>query len=225
MRAELQRLTDRAAAESLLDVAYTTMDSPFGTLLLATTPRGLVRLGLPNQDAEELLEDLADRVSPRVLEAPAPARRGPPGAGPLLRGQARRASTSRSTGDSPTASAARCSARSPASPTARPATTPRWRERRQRTRRPRRRHRLRLQPTPNRRPLPPSPPHRRRPRRLWRRAADEESYGGVLEREGLPALAASHRTKPQDASVEPGGVPPSPPIEQKTQQFCSGSRG
>jgi methylated-DNA-[protein]-cysteine S-methyltransferase len=70
MRAELQRLTDRAAAEGLLDVAYTTTDSPFGTLLLATTPRGLVRLGLPNQDAEELLEDLATRVSPRVLEVP-----------------------------------------------------------------------------------------------------------------------------------------------------------
>ena len=33
--------------------------------------RGLVRLGLPNQDGDELLEDLAARVSPRVLEAPA----------------------------------------------------------------------------------------------------------------------------------------------------------
>ena len=44
---------------------------PFGPLLLATTPRGLVRVGLPNQDADELLVDLAERVSPRVLEAPA----------------------------------------------------------------------------------------------------------------------------------------------------------
>jgi methylated-DNA-[protein]-cysteine S-methyltransferase len=70
MKAELRRLADRAATEGLLDVAYTTMDSPFGSLLLATTPRGLVRLGLPNQDSEELLEDLATRVSPRVLEAP-----------------------------------------------------------------------------------------------------------------------------------------------------------
>ena len=70
MRAELQRLADRASEEGLLDVAYTTMGSPFGTLLLATTPRGLVRVGLPNQDAEELLEDLATRISPRVLEAP-----------------------------------------------------------------------------------------------------------------------------------------------------------
>jgi methylated-DNA-[protein]-cysteine S-methyltransferase len=61
----------RAAAEGLLDVAYTTTDSPFGELLLAATPHGLVRLGLPSQDAEELLEELAGRVSPRVLEAPA----------------------------------------------------------------------------------------------------------------------------------------------------------
>jgi methylated-DNA-[protein]-cysteine S-methyltransferase len=36
-----------------------------------TTPRGIVRVGLPNQDADELLVDLAERVSPRVLEAPA----------------------------------------------------------------------------------------------------------------------------------------------------------
>jgi methylated-DNA-[protein]-cysteine S-methyltransferase len=61
----------RAAEEGLLDVAYTSMDSPFGPLLLAQTARGLVRVGLPNQDSDELLVDLADRVSPRVLEAPA----------------------------------------------------------------------------------------------------------------------------------------------------------
>jgi methylated-DNA-[protein]-cysteine S-methyltransferase len=71
MKDSLNRLAERAAAEGLLDVAYTTADSPCGTLLLATTPKGLVRVGLPNQDADELLLDLATRVSPRVLEAPA----------------------------------------------------------------------------------------------------------------------------------------------------------
>ncbi len=69
MKASLQRLSERAAEEGLLDVAYTTADSPFGTLLLASTPRGLVRVGLPNQDTEELLVDLSERVSPRVLES------------------------------------------------------------------------------------------------------------------------------------------------------------
>jgi methylated-DNA-[protein]-cysteine S-methyltransferase len=67
----LERLRERAAAEGLLDVAYATADSPFGTLLLAKTPRGLVRLALPEEDAEATLVDLAGRISPRVLEAPA----------------------------------------------------------------------------------------------------------------------------------------------------------
>ncbi|HSS03871.1 MAG TPA: methylated-DNA--[protein]-cysteine S-methyltransferase [Solirubrobacterales bacterium] len=71
MKAELERLADRAAAERLLDVAYTTVDSPFGPLLLATTRRGLVRIGLPGYDPDETLEELSARVSPRVLEAPA----------------------------------------------------------------------------------------------------------------------------------------------------------
>jgi len=71
MKAELRRLADRAAAEGLLDVAYANVDSPFGPLLVATTPRGLVKVGLPNYDPAETLEDLAERVSPRVLEAPA----------------------------------------------------------------------------------------------------------------------------------------------------------
>ena len=70
MKAEIRRLTERAADEGLIDVAYTTTDSPFGELLLAGTPRGLVRVGLPGQEPDELLEDLAARISPRVLEAP-----------------------------------------------------------------------------------------------------------------------------------------------------------
>jgi methylated-DNA-[protein]-cysteine S-methyltransferase len=71
MKAALQRLSERAEAEGLLDVAYAKLDSPFGPLLLASTPRGLVRVNLPNQDPEQALEELAAKVSPRVLEAPA----------------------------------------------------------------------------------------------------------------------------------------------------------
>jgi len=67
----VERLKARAAEEGLLDVAYATVDSPFGPLLLARTRKGLVRVGLPNQDRDELLIDLAARVSPRVLESPA----------------------------------------------------------------------------------------------------------------------------------------------------------
>jgi methylated-DNA-[protein]-cysteine S-methyltransferase len=67
----LEALRDRAATEGLLDVAYATADSPFGPLLLAKTPRGLVRLGLPGEDVEAMLADLAGRISPRVLQDPA----------------------------------------------------------------------------------------------------------------------------------------------------------
>jgi methylated-DNA-[protein]-cysteine S-methyltransferase len=69
--AAIDRFATRAADEGLLDVAYATADSPFGQLLLAQTPKGLVRLGLPSQDSDQLLADLAERVSPRVVEAPA----------------------------------------------------------------------------------------------------------------------------------------------------------
>jgi methylated-DNA-[protein]-cysteine S-methyltransferase len=71
MKKSIKALRERAAAEGLLDVAYATVDSPFGPLLLAKTPRGLVRIGLPNEDSQELLADLAGRISPRVMEAPA----------------------------------------------------------------------------------------------------------------------------------------------------------
>ena len=71
LKKTLETLRERAAAEGLLDVAYATADSPFGTLLLARTPQGLVRLGLPGEDPDALLADLAGRISPRVLEAPA----------------------------------------------------------------------------------------------------------------------------------------------------------
>jgi methylated-DNA-[protein]-cysteine S-methyltransferase len=72
MKAELKRLADRAAAEGLLDVAYATVDSPFGPLLVARTRRGLVKVSFPTvYDTEETLAELAARLSPRVLEAPA----------------------------------------------------------------------------------------------------------------------------------------------------------
>jgi len=58
------------APANLIDVAYTTIDSPIGPLLLAATRRGLVRLGFATQDTDDLLDDMAHRLSPRVIEAP-----------------------------------------------------------------------------------------------------------------------------------------------------------
>lgn len=67
----LEDLAQRAEAEGLLDVAYATVDSPIGSLLVASTPRGIVRLGFPTEDADDVLDQLATKISPRVLEAPA----------------------------------------------------------------------------------------------------------------------------------------------------------
>ena len=64
-------LAAAAAAAGMLDLAYATTDSPLGTLLLASTDQGLVRVAyLDFSDRDEVLQSLADRVSPRMLEAP-----------------------------------------------------------------------------------------------------------------------------------------------------------
>jgi methylated-DNA-[protein]-cysteine S-methyltransferase len=66
----VERLVARADEEGLLDVAYATIDTPLGKATVAATPRGLVRLALPNEDLDEVLDRLATDVSPRVLEFP-----------------------------------------------------------------------------------------------------------------------------------------------------------
>ena len=70
----LSRLRDRlglgAEAEGLLDVAYMTIDSPVGPLLLAATPKGLVRVAYDVEDHDRVLETLSRQISPRVLRAP-----------------------------------------------------------------------------------------------------------------------------------------------------------
>jgi len=67
----LPDLGPAAASAGLLDIAYATLDSPVGTLLLARTPRGLVRLAYIDTDGEDaVLEALAVKVSPRVIASP-----------------------------------------------------------------------------------------------------------------------------------------------------------
>ena len=64
------RLVHGATAAGLLDVAYREIESPIGTLLLASTPRGLVRVAFAAEGIEEVLETLGQRLSPRILRAP-----------------------------------------------------------------------------------------------------------------------------------------------------------
>ncbi|MGH2856100.1 MAG: methylated-DNA--[protein]-cysteine S-methyltransferase [Solirubrobacteraceae bacterium] len=73
-------IAEAAAAAGLLDIAYATHDSPVGRLVLAATPAGLARIAYVDDGAgeEQVLAQLAARVSPRVLAAPRrldPARR------------------------------------------------------------------------------------------------------------------------------------------------------
>jgi methylated-DNA-[protein]-cysteine S-methyltransferase len=64
-------LTAAFSAAGLIDVAYTVEDSPLGPLLLAASPQGLLRLAYPTADHDAVLADLAARISPRVIAAPA----------------------------------------------------------------------------------------------------------------------------------------------------------
>jgi methylated-DNA-[protein]-cysteine S-methyltransferase len=65
------QLATAAAANDLLDIAYRTIDSPVGSLLIAATPHGLVRIAYEREDHDAVLARLAGQVSPRVLHAPA----------------------------------------------------------------------------------------------------------------------------------------------------------
>lgn len=65
-----RRLAERARAEGLLDVAIGTLDSPLGELTAFVSPRGLVRLSYPGEAIDEQLDEIAARVSPRILRAP-----------------------------------------------------------------------------------------------------------------------------------------------------------
>ena len=72
--ADTRRLHARLAAEAerggLLDIAYRTIDSPIGPLLLAATENGLVRVAFEREGFDAVLEALTTTLSPRVLEAP-----------------------------------------------------------------------------------------------------------------------------------------------------------
>jgi methylated-DNA-[protein]-cysteine S-methyltransferase len=64
------RLERDAQAGELLDIAYRTVDSAVGPLLLAATPRGLLRVAFAHEDHDSVLQNLCGRISPRILEAP-----------------------------------------------------------------------------------------------------------------------------------------------------------
>lgn len=65
------RLVSAAERDGVLDLAYRVIDSPVGLLLVAATERGLVRVAYASEDHDAVLQTLSERISPRVLYAPA----------------------------------------------------------------------------------------------------------------------------------------------------------
>lgn len=63
------RLAARADQEGVLDLAYRTVDSPFGSLLLAASADGLVRVAFQREDHDAVLAQLAASISPRILRS------------------------------------------------------------------------------------------------------------------------------------------------------------
>jgi len=65
-----RRLEREAEQADLVDVAYTIVDSPVGQLLLAATPKGLVRVAYASENHDRVLDTLSEKLSPRILRAP-----------------------------------------------------------------------------------------------------------------------------------------------------------
>jgi methylated-DNA-[protein]-cysteine S-methyltransferase len=64
-----RNLADEAERSGLIDVAFERHATPLGTIIVGATRDGLVRIGLPTEDEDDVLQQLAERVSPRVLRA------------------------------------------------------------------------------------------------------------------------------------------------------------
>jgi methylated-DNA-[protein]-cysteine S-methyltransferase len=62
-------LAARADADGVLDLAYRAVDSPIGSLLLAASPAGLVRVAFEREGQDAVLAELATAISPRILHS------------------------------------------------------------------------------------------------------------------------------------------------------------
>jgi methylated-DNA-[protein]-cysteine S-methyltransferase len=66
------RFAARALADGLVAVAFEEHDTPLGKLRVSATNTGILRLILPTEDVEEVLEDIARKVSARILRTSTP---------------------------------------------------------------------------------------------------------------------------------------------------------
>ena len=189
------RLTERIAAEGLADVGYAPVDSPFGTLHAAVTNRGLVRLAFPEERAEEVLEHLVRRVSPRIVEAPRLLDPLKHELDEYFAGERRRFELALDwTLIGPFAR--RVLETTAAIPYGGYLSYAEERRGGQPARGSRGRERARGQPDPDRRPLPPRAALRRRTGRVWRRARAQAIPAGARGRPAGPLEVASQPAAP-----------------------------
>ena len=67
------RTAARAADEGVAQIAYAFVDSPVGRLVAVATPHGVARIAyeLENGGLDSILDDVALKLSPAIVEAPA----------------------------------------------------------------------------------------------------------------------------------------------------------
>ena len=65
-----ERLAGAALSKDLVEIAYRTVASPYGELLLAASNIGVLRIAFACEDFAMVLDELAQRSSPRILHAP-----------------------------------------------------------------------------------------------------------------------------------------------------------
>lgn len=67
-----ERLAARAVSDGLVDIAFEDHETPLGRLRVGATDRGVVRTILPAEDDEDVLAQLAAKLSPRIVRTSTP---------------------------------------------------------------------------------------------------------------------------------------------------------
>jgi methylated-DNA-[protein]-cysteine S-methyltransferase len=67
-RRAAEAVVEGARRRGLVDVAYAPLDSPLGRVTVFVTKRGLVRVSYPDERMDRVFEEIAEVVSPRILE-------------------------------------------------------------------------------------------------------------------------------------------------------------
>ncbi len=65
----LHEILEEKVVDENLDISYRTVDSPLGTLMLAATSEGVLRVAFEGEDFDHVLGSLSKSVSPRILKS------------------------------------------------------------------------------------------------------------------------------------------------------------